>query len=359
MVDLTTSLPYASFYGQGHGDQLWTKEIPPEFYVQRIAQMIYNMLHIQGSQLLRWVRVEPMGGEKTGFRRRQPLSTSRVTNRYRMQVTKPFYDFMAAVAASTSTTTEALAALEAFQQPTGDIRWCYPQIIKYNPVIGTVWDPLFGPITPSNEFVQEGIGAIGRAWDRVIVDAFFGNAIEGHNAAENTTGALSTVEWSESNSDCTILKPTGGLTRSAIQKVAEFFDDRGIPNDPSQRIAIIGVKQKQDILNSSEFTSTDWRASRPLENNEIGGLMGFTWVVIGNDLGVAGEDELLPKISGLRRCIFTSPRTLGFGIWDRFQSRAYEIENNDFAKAIWISSTVGATRIEERTMVEVRCQETS
>ncbi len=367
MVDLINSLPYASFFGQNQGEQIWSKEIPPEFYVQRISQMIYQMLHIKGSQLLRWVRVEPMGGEKTGFRRRQPLTTTRVTNRYRMQMTQPFYDVLADIAthidtaAGNTTFGAALsAAVEAYQQPTGDIRWCYPQIVKYNPVIGTVWDSLFGPITPESEFVQEGIEAIGRRWDRIIMDAYFADAIEGHNSAENDAGALSTVSWGAANPDCTILTPGTGLSKSVIMEVARYMDDRGIPNDPSQRIAIIGTQQKQDILNDSEFTSADWRAARPLENNEIGGLMGFTWVVIGNDIGVASEtDPILPNVEGggARRCVFTSPRTLGFGIWDRFQSRAYEVPNNDFAKAIWVSSTVGATRIEERTMIEVQCVE--
>ncbi len=347
---VTSAFPNASYYGVGAGEQQWTNESAVNFWAQTVSKKIYDMLRISGSQLMSAVRMESvaMGTERHSFRRLQPGTYKNVTQRHAMQVTSAFKD---ALEVATSTT---YPMLEAYDEPVADTRHVFFNILKYNPIVASVYDTLMSDVDQSNEWVRDGIQALGRGADAIIYPAIHGTAISGHGTSNESYG---TVAFSAANGGTIIDHASEGLTREKMALVNMDMDNKGIP--AGERIAVITPFQKKDILHGMErdvFTSADFRTRKPLEDNEIGGLMGFEWHVIGQDSGVSSESPTIPLTGNIRSCAFYQRDAIGFAMTP-FVTRIDQPSEMDYSTTLHISFKCGAVRREERNVYQVLCQE--
>jgi hypothetical protein len=111
----------------------------------------------------------------------------------------------------------------------------------------------------------------------------------------------------------------------------------------------ISAKQHADLLAQTQAISMDYQSKPVLENGKISSLLGINFI----------HSERLPVINtDERRCPVWAKSGLYLGRWmDRkvSVSQRHDIQSEPYQ--LYVMETFGATRIEEKKVFEVICQE--
>jgi len=193
-------------------------------------------------------------------------------------------------------------------------------------------------VDPTSTYARAAAAAMGRAMDDVIISAALGSAKTGKDGS--TTTAFDT-------SNNQIAAGGNGLTLAKLIEAKEILDSGDV--DPSiPRYIAVSPKQISDLLNNTTVTSSDYNTVKALAMGEINSFVGFNFIVT-NRLGVDGSSNrrvFAWAMDGIKAAIGKEPTA-------RIDERA----DKSYATQIYYSMTLGATRMEEKKVVEVLCAE--
>lgn len=193
-------------------------------------------------------------------------------------------------------------------------------------------------VDPTSTYARAAAAAMGRAMDDVIISAALGSAKTGKDGS--TTTAFDT-------SNNQIAAGGNGLTLAKLIEAKEILDSGDV--DPSiPRYIACSPKQISDLLNNTTVTSSDYNTVKALAMGEINSFVGFNFIVT-NRLGVDGSSNrrvFAWAMDGIKAAIGKEPTA-------RIDERA----DKSYATQIYYSMTLGATRMEEKKVVEVLCAE--
>jgi len=193
-------------------------------------------------------------------------------------------------------------------------------------------------VDPTSTYARAAAAAMGRAMDDVIISAALGSAKTGKDGS--TTTAFDT-------SNNQIAAGGGGLTLAKLIEAKEILDSGDV--DPSiPRYIACSPKQISDLLNNTTVTSSDYNTVKALAMGEINSFVGFNFIVT-NRLGVDGSSN--------RRVIAWAMDGIKAAIGKEPTARIDERADKSYATQIYYSMTLGATRMEEKKVVEVLCAE--
>lgn len=193
-------------------------------------------------------------------------------------------------------------------------------------------------VDPTSTYARAAAAAMGRAMDDVIISAALGSAKTGKDGS--TTTAFDT-------SNNQIAAGGNGLTLAKLIEAKEILDSGDV--DPSiPRYIAVSPKQVSDLLNNTTVTSSDYNTVKALAMGEINSFVGFNFIVT-NRLGVDGSSN--------RRVIAWAMDGLKAAIGKEPTARIDERADKSYATQIYYSMTLGATRMEEKKVVEVLCAE--
>lgn len=193
-------------------------------------------------------------------------------------------------------------------------------------------------VDPTSTYARAAAAAMGRAMDDVIISAALGSAKTGKDGS--TTTAFDT-------SNNQIAAGGGGLTLAKLIEAKEILDSGDV--DPSiPRYIACSPKQISDLLNNTTVTSSDYNTVKALAMGEINSFVGFNFIVT-NRLGVDGSSNrrvFAWAMDGIKAAIGKEP-----------SARIDERADKSYATQIYYCMTLGATRMEEKKVVEVLCAE--
>jgi hypothetical protein len=193
-------------------------------------------------------------------------------------------------------------------------------------------------VDPTSTYARAAAAAMGRAMDDVIISAALGSSKTGKDGS--TTTAFDT-------SNNQIAAGAAGLTLAKLIEAKEILDSGDV--DPSiPRYIAVSPKQISDLLNSTTVTSSDFNTVKALAMGEINSFVGFNFIVT-NRLGVDGSSNrrvFAWAMDGIKAAIGKEPTA-------RIDERA----DKSYATQIYYCMTLGATRMEEKKVVEVLCSE--
>jgi hypothetical protein len=193
-------------------------------------------------------------------------------------------------------------------------------------------------VDPTSTYARAAAAAMGRAMDDVIIDAALGTSYTGKD------GSTSTAFDTTNNQ---IAAGGGGLTLAKLIEAKEILDSGDV--DPSiPRYIACSPKQISDLLNNTTVTSSDYNTVKALAMGEINSFVGFNFIVT-NRLGVDGSSN--------RRVIAWAMDGIKAAIGKEPTARIDERADKSYATQIYYSMTLGATRMEEKKVVEVLCAE--
>lgn len=191
--------------------------------------------------------------------------------------------------------------------------------------------------SPRSAYVEASRAAYARKVNAVIRDAALGSAKTGTNGGTSTP-------FDSSNQQ--IAAGSAGLTISKLRTAAQKFAENEIMDEPLH--IVISPKQRTDLLETTEVTSSDYNTVKALVQGEIDTFLGFQFHVY-NNLTVDGSSN--------RRCFAFAESGIVFGQWNGFSTRIDERADKEYLWQVFNSATIGATRTQEEKVVEILCAE--
>jgi len=144
-----------------------------------------------------------------------------------------------------------------------------------------------------------------------------------------------------------------GLTVAKLIMAREMLT--AAENDPGEpRYLACSARQLSDLLHNTKATNADYNTVRTLVQGEIDSFMGFKFV---------RTERLLRTEMGyhegpyLRHCFAWVRSGLHLGLWNNLETQIDRRSDKNYVWQIWMSCTLGATRTQEKKLVQINCVE--
>ena len=196
-------------------------------------------------------------------------------------------------------------------------------------------------IDPTSFYAQAAAAAVGRAMDDVIITAALGTASTGETGSGSATlDATNNMVGSASSND--------GLTIAKLLEAKRKLDLNDV--DPSiPRYIAVGPKQIEDLLGTTQVTSSDFNTVKALAQGDVNSFLGFEFIMT-NRLDVDSND--------IRSCFAWAEDGLTLGIGKDVSARIDERNDKGYATQVYYCMDIGAVRMEESKVVKIFCDET-
>ena len=192
-------------------------------------------------------------------------------------------------------------------------------------------------ISPQSEYAIAGANAMGRAMDTAIIDAATGTAYSG--AAGGTSVSLpSGQKVAHSSADLSVAK---------LRSAKKILDAAEVDPD-EERFLVCSAEQIDALLAETEVTSSDFNTIKTLVQGEIDTFMGFKFI---------RSERLNTDSTPSRQVLAFAKSDIGLAIGADISTKISERAHKNYATQVFLSMTIGATRIEEEKMVEIACNE--
>lgn len=222
-------------------------------------------------------------------------------------------------------------------------RWVHPKDYAWGDMVDRQ-DAVRMLIDPKSPYARAGAEGMNRRIDADIIAAFNATAYVGENGS--TTEAFDTTNQQ-------ILHGSVGMTMTKLRQVVQKF--RANEVDASEPIyMVLGSKQILDLLNETQMISLDYGRTPVLEDPvQTGGM------VLKPFGGIAGfiHSEQLPLSSTTRSCFAFVPSGMCLGLWEDITANAAIRPDKNFNYYLHNRMTIGATRTENKRVVEVQATE--
>lgn len=225
-------------------------------------------------------------------------------------------------------------------------RWA--QIAAYDGAIPVDKNDVQTMITnPTSSYVKLLGYAAGREWDKVILTAAIGTAQTGVNNSAGAT-ALGTETWPftdrKSVSHRITESGTVGLTVAKLRQAKRIFDSIQVPT--AGRVLFIDAYGIEDLLETTEVTSTDYNTVKALASGDVNTFLGFTFELV--------DSDLMTVASSIVSAVAMQQGAVGFGVSVDQWTRIWERTDRSGDMEAYINTAVGAVRRSGERVVEVQ-----
>lgn len=221
--------------------------------------------------------------------------------------------------------------------------WLYPSDYDWNDLIDSI-DKLRMVIDPTSAYVKSGVDALGRAMDDEIVPAFFGDRKTGEQGATTTSFPAAqqvAVNFAAAGNV--------GLTVAKMREVKRLMLAAEIDFKTDMAFVAVSAKQHDNLLGEFQVVSLDFNEKPVLVEGMVTRFLGFNFIF---------SERLQTDANSYRRVPFWVKSGVRLGIW---QGVTTDIsQRKDLAGLPWqiyVYGTFGATRMQEKKVVEAKCAE--
>lgn len=175
-------------------------------------------------------------------------------------------------------------------------------------------------------------GAIGRREDQIIIDAL---------DASSTPLVV----------DTDIGGADSGLNTAKFRRARRLLNDKSVPKGAGERVALVSGEGIEQMLGTTEVTSSDFAAVKALVDGEVNHWLGFDIVEM-DDRDEGG----LPVAAGVRTNFFYHKQAVGLAVGINFRTEVNYIPH----KTSWLANGIfsaGGTYIDADGIVEVESTE--
>ena len=223
-------------------------------------------------------------------------------------------------------------------------RWVFPEDYDWADLIDN-FDKLRLLADPQSAYSQNGLYAMGRAIDDVIISGIFG---------ANKTGEAggTTTNFDTLNQQVAVNYAAAGnvgLTVDKLREARRILMENEVDLDAEPAYCAISAEQHDDLLGQLQVTNADFNTDAPvLQDGKVTRFLGINFI----------HTERLPTSSGFRRCPVWVPSGVHLGMWNDITSNVTQrrdLSSHPFQ--VYLMGTFGATRTEEKKVVDILCAE--
>jgi hypothetical protein len=217
-----------------------------------------------------------------------------------------------------------------------DARWVFPTDYEWADMVDDQ-DKLRMLIDPTSPYAVNGAYALGRALDDLIITAALGTSMTGENGSTSTAFATATQQIAVGGT---------GLTIAKLRQARRILMGNEVDVAMDPLYIAVTATQLDELLGTTEVTSSDYNTVKTLVSGDIDTFLGFKFIQC-ERLGVDG--------SGDRRCIAWAKSGMHVGMWNDINTKVSERADKSYATQVYVKGTFGATRTEEKKVVEIIC----
>lgn len=191
---------------------------------------------------------------------------------------------------------------------------------------------------PTSKYAVNAVAAMNRSIDDEIIAAALATAYGGRDGTTTYAFPTSTHQ---------IVHGSASLTIAKLLSAKEILDS--YENDPDEpRFFALSAKQVTALLNTTEIKSADYNTVKALAAGQIDTFLGFKFI----------RTERLLKVSTTRSCLAWSQNSILLGIGTDIITRVSERADKNYATQVYVGMFIGATRMDEKGVVEIQATET-
>lgn len=225
-------------------------------------------------------------------------------------------------------------------------RWVFPEDYDWADLIDN-FDKLRLLADPQSAYSQNGLYAMGRAIDDVIISGIFG---------ANKTGEAggTTTNFDTANQQVAVTYAAAGnvgLTVDKLREARRILMENEVDLDAEPAYCAISAEQHDDLLGQLQVTNADFNTDAPvLQDGKVTRFLGINFI----------HTERLPVSAGTthRRCPVWVPSGVHLGTWNDIMSNVTQRRDlSSHPYQVYLMGTFGATRTEEKKVVDILCAE--
>ena len=191
-------------------------------------------------------------------------------------------------------------------------------------------------VDPKGKYSQSAAMAAARAEDDLIIDAFNATAYTGKTGSDSTSF----------DADNQVAAGAVGMTKAKMLSAKLLLDNAEV--EAANRYAVMAPQQLNDLLNTTEVTSADFNTVRALVDGDLDTWLGFK-IIKSTRLAVDGSSS--------RLTYFYHKAAMQLAIQKEPTARADQRPDKNYAWQVFMSMSMGSTRLEEARIVQVACAE--
>jgi hypothetical protein len=221
--------------------------------------------------------------------------------------------------------------------------WVYPSDYDWNDLIDSI-DKLRTVVDPTSSYVQNAVYALGRAKDDEIIAAYFGDRKTGETGA-TTTSFPAGQQVSVSHGAAGAV----GLTVAKLREALRLLIAAEVDVDSDPMTVAITAKQHDNLLGEIQVTNLDYTDKPTLKEGRVTQFLGFNFKRV---------ERLKTDGSSYRRVPVYAKSGVCLATWNDISTDISQ--RRDLAglpTQVYAYGTFGATRLEEKKVVEIKCSE--
>lgn len=290
----------------------------PTHYAQQYASTLQLLLQQKGSRLAETVTPFPVTGAKAAVP---------VDQIGKVEATKRTTRYPSLVPADTPT----------------DRPWVYPSDYDWNDLIDSI-DKLRTLSDPQSSYAQNGTYAMGRAKDREIISAYFGDRKTGE--AGGTTTSFPAANQVAVNHGAS---GNVGLTVAKMREAKRLLMSYEVDLETDPLTIAVTSKQHDNLLAEIQVISMDFNERPVITEGKVTRFLGFNL----KHTELLGTDG-----SSYRRIPAYAKSGMVLAMWNDISTDiSIRKDLAGHPVQVYVYGTFGATRLEENKVIEIKCAE--
>lgn len=229
-----------------------------------------------------------------------------------------------------------------------ETRWCSPNSVSTDQIIDPR-DKSHTTVDLDNSLVQAAAAAHMRERDEIISEAWFASAKTGKQGGSTTAFGTTHSTGNVIAVDTGAAAATG-MNLEKILAALEVLKDHNVDPMMEEIYCVISPRQWRDLYGEIQVVSTDYNGGgSPVRTGQIPSILGVTFV----------EYTSIPTDgNSYRRCALYAKSAMTFMTWRGMSSKkTIRADINAQPDQISTDECVGAARVEEKTILEIKCSE--
>jgi Phage capsid protein len=228
-------------------------------------------------------------------------------------------------------------------------RWVFPVDYEWADLIDDQ-DKLRMAIDPTSPIAQAGAMAMGRAMDDEILGAFYGTAKTGENGTTNTT-----FDTTNQIVGPNVGGTSSGLNVAKLREAKRILMANNVDTVAEKISCVITSKEHDSLLNEIQVISTDFNDKPVLVDGLVQRFLGIDFYVMEFSDTTAFDNASAMLNSTNRYVPLFTQKAMHLGLWNDTEAKMSERDDKGYATQVYLRSTVGATRIDEKRIVRIEC----
>lgn len=198
---------------------------------------------------------------------------------------------------------------------------------------------------PRSSYAEAMRAAYARRYDDFIIQAATADAKTGRYDDLQTTAFPAAQIIADGGTGLTVAK-----LRQARQMLLESHNN----SNEEMYVACSQHQIMTDLLGEQATTNADYNTVRTLVNGEMNSFVGFKFMPTERLLSTVVTG---PPAKTVRHCFAWVKSGLHVGTWNNLETHIDRRSDMNYVWQIWMSFTMGATRTQEKKIVQINCSE--